>query len=211
MSNRPDGKLGVVLKFMGAIMPYRYIEFQAGEFYHIYHRGANKQKIFFEADNYLYFSRLLRRQRDRYAMNIIAYCLMPNHFHLMLQPQRRMNLSQFMGKLQQSYVQAINWRYRRTGPLFRERFRHVHVHGERHQLLLCRYIHVNPKKDGLVRDLRDWPSSNYLEFIGARHGGLVVPGYREKFFATGKEYEEFVAAYGADDDNELERILAGSK
>jgi hypothetical protein len=108
-------------------------------------------------------------------------------------------------------VQAINKRYQRSGPLFYERFRHVHVHSERYQILLCRYIHVNPKKDGVVADLRDWPFSNYLEFIEARKGDLYVPGYREKFFATAKLYEDFVAAYGTEEDDDLEKFLFGPK
>ena len=192
-------------------MPYRYQEFQAGEYYHIYHRGGDRQKIFFENENYPYFFRLLKKYRDQFAMNVVAYCLMPNHFHFMLQPQRSDTLSQFMGKLQQSYVMAINKRYQRSGPLFQERFRHVHVYSERYQILLCRYIHVNPKKDGLVTDLRDWPYSDYLEFIEARRGDLFVPGYREKFFPTAKEYEDFVAKYGTDEDDELEKFLFGQK
>jgi REP element-mobilizing transposase RayT len=120
-------------------MPYRYAEFQAGEYYHVYHRGGDQQKIFFENENYLYFLRLLKKYRDKFAMNVVAYCLMPNHFHFMLQPQRSGTLSQFMGKLQQSYVMAINKRYQRSGSLFYERFRHVHVHSERYQILLRRF------------------------------------------------------------------------
>ncbi len=191
-------------------MPYRYIEFQAGEYYHIYHRGWDRQKIFFETDNYLYFLRLLKKYCYKFAINIIAYCLMPNHFHFMLQPQKQHNLSVFMRKLQQSYVQAINKRYQRSGPLFYERFRHVHVHSDRYQILLCRYIHVNPKKDGIVIDLRDWPFSIYLEFIEVRRGELFVPGYREKFFKTATDYECFVARYGTDEDDDLERFLFNS-
>ncbi len=192
-------------------MSYRYQEFQAGEYYHIYHRGRNRQKIFFETRNYLYFLRLLKKCCTEFAVRVIAYCLMPNHFHFMLQPQRHDNLSEFVRRLQQSYAQAINKRYQRSGPLFHERFQHVHVHSERYQILLCRYIHVNPRKDGLVADLREWPFSNDLEFIEARKGELLPPGYRERFFKTAKEYEEFVAGYGTDEDRDLERFLFGSK
>ena len=188
-------------------MPYRHIEFQAGEYYHIYHRGWDRRKIFFDPDNYIYFLRLLKRYHYLFAINVIAYCLMPNHFHFMLQPRKHDNLSAFMRKLQQSYVQAINKRYQRHGPLFYERFQHVHVDSQRYQILLCRYIHVNPKKHRLVTDLRDWPFSNYLEFIEARKGGLCVPGYREKFFPTAKEYEEFVARYGGNEDDDLGKFL----
>jgi REP element-mobilizing transposase RayT len=69
-------------------MPARNQEFQAGEYYHIYHRGANRQKIFFEAENHLYFLRLLNKYREKFVMNVVAYCLMSNHFHF--QRRRRM-------------------------------------------------------------------------------------------------------------------------
>jgi len=188
-------------------MPARFQEFQAGEYYHIYHRGAGRQKIFFETGNYLYFLRLLHKYIRIFAMNVVAYCLMPNHFHFILQPQTTGNLSDFMRRLQTSYVQAINKRYQRTGPLFRERFRHKHVYSERYQILLCRYIHVNPLKDDLVKRLEEWAFSNYLEFIEARQGKIYVPGFRERFFPEPAAYAEFVAAYGTEEDKELEKWL----
>jgi len=188
-------------------MPARNQEFQAGEYYHIFHRGANRQKIFFETENYLYFLRLLNKYRERFAVNIIAYCLMSNHFHFLLQPQKTGALSDFMRRLQLSYVQAINKRYKRDGPLFHERFQHQHVYSERYQILLCRYIHVNPRKDGFVKQLEDWAFSNYLEFIAAREGKIYVPGFRERFFPTPAAYAEFVAAYGTDEDKDLEKWL----
>jgi len=179
-------------------MPYRYQEFQTGEYYHLYHRGQDRQKIFFEHENYLYFIKLLKKYRRKFETKVAAYCLMPNHFHFMLQPQRHSNLSKFVGLLEQSYAQAIDLRYHRKGNLFHnERFQHSHVHSERYQILFCRYIHVNPLKDGLVENLSDWPFSNYLEFIEARKGELFAPEFREKFFKTAREYEEFVEQYGA--------------
>ncbi len=193
-------------------MPYRYAEFHAGEYYHIYHRGQDRQKIFFESENYLHFLRLLKKYRDAFEMNLIAYCLMPNHFHLLVQPKIFDNLSRFVGRLEQSYAQALNKRYHRRGNLFHnERFRHAHVYSDRYQLLACRYIHFNPKKDGLVASLRDWPFSNYLEFVGAREGELWMPAFRERFFKTAKEYEDFVAGYGTEEDRDLEKYLFGSK
>ena len=193
-------------------MPYRRIEFQAGEYYHIYHRGQDRQKIFFEDENYLYFLTLLRKYREKFEMNVIAYCLMPNHFHFLLQPKTSNNLSRFVGLLEQSYAQAINKRYHRHGSLFHnERFQHAHVYSDRYQILCCRYIHANPSKDKLVADLRDWPFSNYLDFIEVRKGELVVAGDRERFFPTAKEYEDFVAKYGTDENDDLEKFLFGVK
>jgi len=188
-------------------MPARLQEFLAGEYYHIFHRGAGGQKIFFEADNFLYFRRLVIKYQAILTMNIIAYVLMPTHFHFMLQPGIHNNLSDFMRRLQTSYVQAINKRYKRKGPLFPERFKDKHVYNERYQILLCRYIHVNPLKDGPVNRLENWAFSNYHEFIEARHGKLYVADFRNRFFDTPAAYAEFVAAYGTDDDKDFQNWL----
>ena len=188
-------------------MPARQQEFQAGEYYHIFHRGAGGQKIFFEAENYLYFLRLVLKYREKLSMNVVAYVLTPTHFHFMLQPCLSNNLSDFMRRLQTSYVQAINKRYHRTGALFGERFQHRHVYSERYQILLCRYIHINPIKDGLVSRIEDWSFSNYHEFIETRQGKLYHADFRNRFFDTAAGYKTFVAAFGTDDDSDFRSWL----
>ena len=104
-------------------MPARLQEFQAGELYHVYQGGGDRQRIFFETDNYVYFIRLVRKYAFIFKVKVIAYCLLPDHFHFFLQLQLSNNLSAFMRRLQQSYVQAINKRNHRRGPLFYRRFR----------------------------------------------------------------------------------------
>ena len=108
-----------------------------------------------------------------------------------------------MRRLQQSYVQAINKLNHRRGPLFYQRFSAKHLISPQAEILLCRYIHVNPLKHSLVRDLRSWPYSNNFEFIGTRNNGLYLPGYREKLFSNPLEYLKFVEAYGTEKDKEL--------
>ena len=188
-------------------MPGRRQAFLGGQYYHIYHRGADRRRIFFEEDNYLYFLRLVAEYREFFEVGVVAYCLLPNHFHFMLQPARDDTISKFMHRLQVSYVQAINKRYRRRAPLFHERFQDKHVHDDRYQILLCRYIHRNPLKHGLVQSLEDWPFSNYLEFVAARPGKLLLPGFRERFFPSPAAYAAFVAAFGTKEDRELEEWL----
>lgn len=188
-------------------MPVRLTEFFAGECYHIYHRGANGQRIFFDTENYYYFMRLIRKNAQRFQINVLAFCLLPNHFHFLLQPNLSGNLSTFMGRLQQSYVQAINKRYKRSGPLFYERFQDKHVPTERYEILVCRYIHSNPIKHRIVNDLNKWLYSNYFEFIGVRDREAHLLGYREKFFPNAHDYVNFVAAYGTQEDKELEQWL----
>ncbi len=188
-------------------MPARRQEFQAGEYYHIFHRGTGGQKIFFEMENYLYFLRHVRKYREILSMNIIAYMLMPTHFHFMLQPCIPNNLSDFMRRLQTSYVQAINKRYHRKGTLFGERFQNRHVHSDRYQILLCRYIHINPVKDGIVRRLEEWSFSNYHEFIETRQETLYHADFQNRFFDTAADYKAFVAAFGTDDERDFQNWL----
>ena len=81
-----------------------------------------------------------------------------------------------MRRLQQSYVQAINKRNHRRGPLFYQRYSAKHLISPQAEILLYRYIHVNPLNHSLVRDLKYWSYSNYFEFIGMRNNDLYFSG-----------------------------------
>ncbi len=91
-----------------------------------------------------------------------------------------------------SYTKAVNKRYNRVGSLFQGPFQAKHIHKESHLLHLCRYIHNNPVKDGLVAEPTDWPYSNYLEWIGAREGTLYSPGFISQHFDNLAEYKLFI-------------------
>jgi REP element-mobilizing transposase RayT len=80
-------------------IPYRDDVFSRGQYYHIYNRGVDKRAIFFNAGNYDHFVRLLRRYHERYGATVIAYCLMPNHYHLLLRQEADEALSRLMGVL----------------------------------------------------------------------------------------------------------------
>ena len=176
-------------------MPRRKIKFQKGYNYHIFNRGINKQKIFFEKENYLHFIRLLKKYSKEFDISILAYCLMPNHFHLLTGITGEKDLSVCLSSLLNSYVKAINKSYNRKGALFSNRFKALHVDKDNYLIHLCRYIHLNPLKAKLVTDLKDWQFSNYLEFIGKRKGSLFYPIILKNFKLTHKDYEEFVNDY----------------
>ena len=106
-------------------MPYRDVEFLAGEHYHIYNRG-NNSAIFFERENYLYFLRQLRKYLTAEAVDIVAYCLMPNHYHLLICLKTN-DLARLIQPFALSYTNAMNRRYGRFGSLFQGRFRAKHV------------------------------------------------------------------------------------
>jgi len=173
-------------------MPGRYLKFVKGNFYHVYNRGANKQKIFFETDNYLYLLKLLNKNTTKYCLTVIAYCLMPNHYHLLLRVDGEKDLSRCISTTFNSYVQAINKRYDRASSLFLERFKAIHIDKEAYLLHLCRYIHLNPINAQLIANLEDWPFSNYLEFIGKRNGTFFERVFFQKHFGNCDAYYDFV-------------------
>jgi len=117
-------------------LPRRVVPLTPGQYYHIYNRGVNREAIFFERENYLFF---LRRLREHLlpVTDLVAYCLMPNHYHLlvMVKPWEQTSevlkdlgglaprgLSMAMMRLSVSYTKAINKRYQRVGGLFQGAF-----------------------------------------------------------------------------------------
>jgi len=169
-------------------MPYRQNVFAAGNIYHIYNRGINREPIFVKPDNYVYLLRKVKRLLEDLPITVLAYCLMPNHYHFILRQDSDISISNFVQRLFQSYTQAFNRQQGRRGPLFEGRFRHVHVDRDEYVLHLCRYVHLNPVTAGLVSDPIEWPYSNYREWVGTRAGTLVDRAFIEQFFATPEAY-----------------------
>ncbi len=165
-------------------MPYRSDIFAQGQYYHIYNRGAGKAKIFMNNGNYQYLLRMVKEYYQKYGVAIIAYCLMPNHYHFLLRQETDQSLSKFM--------QALNLQQKRTGTLFEGRFKHKRVEKSEYLFVLCRYIHRNPVKAGLVTKPEDWIYSNYREWIGFRNNGLVDQDFLRHQFPSTEEYVRFV-------------------
>jgi putative transposase len=180
-------------------MPYRRDDFAQGHCYHIYNRGVGKDSLFFNPGNYEYCLRLVKRYYQRYGATVIAYCLMPNHYHFCLRQETAQPLFRFINVLFNAYVQAVNRQQGRSGTLFEGRFRHVWVDREEYLVHLCRYIHLNPVKAGLAPRLEEWPYSNYLEWIGQRAGTLKDEAFIHSLFPTFEAYRRFVA----DDQDEV--------
>jgi len=183
-------------------MPYRKCEFRAGECYHLYNRGNNYGDIFFQRENQLYFLRLVGRYLSPAVLDVVAYCLMPNHYHLLVY-LRMDDLSSAMQRLGVAYTKAINKRYGRAGGLFQGPFQAVHIDRDEYLLHLSRYIHLNPVIAGLVERAEDWEFSSYREYLGLRPGRLPKPGLVLAQLGGADAYREFVESY-AEGDDELE-------
>jgi putative transposase len=167
-------------------------QFLAHHFYHLYNRGVNHERIFFLQRNYIYLLRLIQRGRKRYPVSFVAYCLMPNHYHLLVEPLADDVISPFMKHVFQSYVQGINRQQQRDGPLFRGRYEWVEVDEESYFRHVARYIHVNPVEAGLAASPERWQYSNYRDILGLRHGTLVSSALVPDRFANAETYRSFV-------------------
>jgi len=155
------------------IMSIRKVNFVPGEYYHIYNRGNSKQKIFLDAKDYKRFVDLLyavnsedkfnfsdsikgisvyeRNTKDK-LVSIGAYCLMPNHFHILVTPLSEEGLSKFMQKLSTAYAMYFNKKNKRTGSIFEGKFKAEHLNNDRYLKYIFSYIHLNPIK--LIQ--KDW-------------------------------------------------------
>jgi len=176
-------------------MPYRGDVFAREHYYHVYNRGTGGGRLFFDPGNYEYCLRLVKRYYQKYGVIVIAYCLMPTHYHFLLMQVTDEPLSKFINVLFNAYTQAVNRQQGRTGTLFEGRFRHVWIDREEYLVHLCRYIHLNPVKAKLVSQPEDWPYCNYLEWIGQRAGTLKDETFIRDRFPTPADYRRFVADY----------------
>lgn len=160
---------------------------QASKVYHIYNRGINGDTIFKEEKNYFYFLSLYSKYIPQIA-DTYAYCLLGNHFHLLIKTKSETeimdifqtekvrkkflnydaatyHISNQFSKLFNSYVQAYNKMYKRTGALFENPFRRIEVDNDRYFTSLIYYIHSNPAKHGICDDFTQYQHSSYKAFM----------------------------------------------
>jgi len=136
--------------------------------YHVMNRGRRRERIFPFDRDYQDFVDLLRESSELWRVHVAAYCLMANHYHLLVQTPEG-NLSRFMRHVNGLYTQRYNRKHRCDGPLFRGRYQAILVEGDRYLLGLVRYIHRNPIQAGLVKTLSDYAWSSHPGYIsGAR-------------------------------------------
>jgi REP element-mobilizing transposase RayT len=161
-----------------------------GHFYHIYNRGNNRQNIFFEERNYFYFMQLYTHHVEP-AVQTYAYCLLRNHFHLLvyIKPDQETGqpgspvkpLHQRFSNFFNAYARTINQTYGRSGALFQRPFGRIPVQSNAHLLHLVWYIHHNPQKHAFVDDFRAWPYSSYQALCSQRPTRLERPSVHSWF------------------------------
>ena len=209
--------------------------FAPGECYHIYSRGVEKRKIFlnikdysrfmsllyimnqpesFRMDNYLRNSQndlknIFKEKREKTFVSILGYCLMPNHFHLILYENTEGGISKFMGKLLTAYSMYFNTKYERSGSLLTHPFRSEHINNESQYMYIFSYVHLNPisiieknwKENGVKNKkeakkfLENYQYSSYQDFLGSIRPEssiidfFLIPEYVKNMEVGFKPYE----------------------
>ena len=149
------------------------IEYE-GAVYHVTSRGNARANIYLSDEDRVMFLDVLHYVVDRFGWLCHSYCLMTNHYHLMIETPQA-NLSRGMGQLNAMYTQRFNRKHGRVGHLFQGRFKSIVVDKASYLLELSRYIVRNPVAAGMVDDLSDWPWSSYL----ATAGKITAPDFLE--------------------------------
>src|SRR3989344_309730 len=207
-------------------MPIRTTPLVNNYFYHVYNRGVEKRVTYLDKRDYIHFLRILNYYRysdpkpsfskttqeqikniqdNEKIVEIISYCLMPNHYHLLIKQLKDGGISEFMRKISDGHTKYFNTRHNRVGPLFQGTFKAVLIETDKQLIHISRYIHLNPLVSLLVKDLKTYTWSSYPDYVGTRDGKLVSKNEILGFFKDSSEYEKFVldkAGYAMD----LERI-----
>jgi REP element-mobilizing transposase RayT len=175
--------------------------FAPGLLYHVIVRGNQGRKTFRFDDDYRAYLDRLERYRVKFRVRIYAYCLMPNHVHLLLESGSA-PLSKFMQGLQQSYTQYFNRSYRKVGHLFQGRYKAIICDEDKYLLTLVRYIHLNPVRAGLAKRPEGYIYSGHRSYL--IHGPARIIEARPILDLLGgkKAYERFVLDGMSEDHNE---------
>ncbi|MBW2106879.1 MAG: transposase, partial [Deltaproteobacteria bacterium] len=132
--------------------------------YHVMNRGRRGEDIFSDDQDYSIFTELLRETSEIWNVRIAAYCLMPNHYHMLVQTPAA-NISRSMRHLNGVYTQRYNRRHRCDGQLFRGRYKSILIGTESYLLQVVRYIHRNPLRAGLVKSLDVYKWSSHKGYL----------------------------------------------
>lgn len=203
-------------------VPLRKVIFANNEVYHVLNRGVAQSLIFSSTKEYQrflnlidfyryinpsssfsYYSRLALKDKEKFLKNlkkkgelaeIFAYCLMPNHFHLLLKQLKNKGIPILLANLQNSYARYFNLKNQRAGPLFQSRFKAVRIQTDEQLLHVSRYIHLNPTSSYLIRikDLSSYPWSSFPEYLSERESIFINPRFILELAGGKTRYRKFV-------------------
>jgi REP element-mobilizing transposase RayT len=163
--------------------------------------------------------RLIDNYFSHYRVSIEAFCLMPNHYHMLVQQMEGGSISRFIQTTCNAYVQGFNVQMEHSGALFQGKAKALEVDNDEYAVRLCRYIHLNPVVAGLVSTPEQWEWSDYREWIDDRSNppsdlrkvselkpsDLPKVSLRDIYFESGKAYAEFVSL--GQEEQELKKYM----
>jgi putative transposase len=186
----------------------RTTQFFEGGYFHVYNRGVDKRAVFLRYGQYLRFVQTIRlilftgsatprlKTNQSLALNrkvrMLSYCLMPNHYHFLLQEIEEGGITEFMHKLDTSYTKYFNMNTHRSGRLFEYTFKAKTIESDDLLLHISRYIHLNPVIANLVEKPEEWKWSSYREYIDIESSKFCDTSILEYFFKDIMSYKKFV-------------------
>lgn len=187
-----------------------------GAFYHVTSRGNERKPVFQSSRDREKYLSYLEAAHERYGAVVHAYCLMGNHYHLLLETPRG-NLSKILQYVNGAYTTYFNIRRSRSGHLFQGRFKGILVDKDEYCKELSRYIHLNPVRAGIVKAPSEYPWSSYRYFMGERSGPkwLTTEFVLAEFGGAGRKgfrrYREYVEEGVTQEiENPLEKVVAST-
>jgi putative transposase len=131
---------------------------EAGLIYHVLNRGNGRMRLFHKPGDFAAFERLLAEGLERYPVELLTYCVMPNHWHLVVRPQTNEALGRWLGWVGVTHVRRHHehYRLRGAGHLYQGRFKSFPISSDEHFLTLCRYVEANARRALLVKRAEDW-------------------------------------------------------
>lgn len=203
-------------------MPGRVIPLVNGEYYHLFNRGSDKRDIFlqprdykrFQQTFYYYhfsgrkpkFSQFTKSElitipfkQDQKLVEIISYCLMPNHFHFLVKQLQDNGISIFISQLSNSFTKYFNIKYKRVGPLLQGAFKAVLIESDEQLIHVSRYIHLNPVVSKLTNNIDSYKWSSYPEYL-QDYNGICNKKVILDFYPSIEKFREFIESqieYGA--------------
>ena len=151
-------------------------------------QGINRENIFKTKENKTKYLALLRKYYLKFKVNMIAYCIMDNHVHLLIHTEKTQNISEFMKQVNSIYAMDYNRRKNRVGYVYRDRFKSVPIMAREQMHKCIKYIHMNPVKAGIVKDEEKYNYSSYNDYLNQT--GFINEKVLEFVFSSSKNYIE---------------------
>jgi len=167
--------------------------FYKNTFHHIYNRGAFKKVIFYDDADYEYFLRKLKEYKDKYFIDILCYCLMPNHYHLFIkQTKEEFSTSKFIADFTNSFTKGMNKKYKRSGVLFEGKTKSKLIKDESYFKWVVKYILENPVKANLSNNFIDYEYSSAKEIMGLNKPIITSVNEFLSFFDSKESFNGFM-------------------